>query len=108
MRTHVSAHYRGKLVILPVDQVTHFIADHKYVAAHHPGGVLLIEDSLASLEAEFPEFIRTHRGALARRSLISGVIGKSRYLSAVMLVGVPEPVRASRRHAVTIRRLLAA
>lgn len=108
MRTHLSAHYRGKLVTLPVDQVTHFTADHKYVAAHHPGGVLLIEDSLASLEAEFPRFIRTHRGALARFSLITSVIGKSRDQSAVTLQGVSEPVRASRRHAVTIRRLLAA
>lgn len=69
---HLSAWYRGKRVTVPVEAVTHFLADCKYVAAHHPGGVLILTDSLTRLERELPEFIRLHRGVLVRRSLVTG------------------------------------
>lgn len=91
---HLSAWYRGKRVTVPVEAVTHFLADCKYVAAHHPGGVLILTDSLTRLERELPDFIRLHRGALVRRSLVTGfrsqrINGDRRLLAAVSFQAEP-------------------
>lgn len=91
---HLSAWYRGKRVTVPVEAVTHFLADCKYVAAHHPGGVLILTDSLTRLERELPEFIRLHRGALVRRTLVTGfrrqrINGDYRLLTTVSFQAAP-------------------
>lgn len=91
---YLSAWYRGKRVTLPVSEVTHFLADSKYVEAHHPGGVLILSDTLARLERELPDFIRLHRGALVRRTLVTGfrrqrLFGQPRLLATVSFQSEP-------------------
>ncbi|MBI4695026.1 MAG: response regulator transcription factor [Gammaproteobacteria bacterium] len=65
-RTHLSALVKGDLRVVPVSEVRCLQADQGYVSVFHPGGVLLIEESLRALEEEFaPRFLRIHRNALA-------------------------------------------
>jgi two-component system response regulator AlgR len=64
-RTHFSALVGTTWRSIPVAQVRFLRADRRYVEVGHPGGDLILEESLANLEAEFPvEFIRIHRNAL--------------------------------------------
>lgn len=68
-RTHLCARLRGSLRLIPLDDVVYLQAEEKYVVVHHVGGEDLIEDSLKSLEQEFPErFLRIHRNCLVARS----------------------------------------
>lgn len=103
---HLSAWYRGKRVTVPVEEVTHFLADSKYVEAHHPGGVLILTDSLTRLERELPEFIRLHRGVLVRRSLVTGfrfqrINGGRRLLAFVSFQTAPLTVGPTKADQVT-------
>ena len=49
-RTHISARTRRGLELVPVEEVCFFQADQKYVTVRHPGGELLIDDTLKELE----------------------------------------------------------
>lgn len=64
-RKHVCAYAHGELKLIPVDEISVFRADQKYVSVDHDNGQDLIDDSLKSLEAEFGDrFVRIHRSAL--------------------------------------------
>lgn len=68
-RTHLCARLRGSLRLIPVSDILYLQAEEKYVVVHHVGGEDLIEDSLKSLEQEFPErFLRIHRNCLVARA----------------------------------------
>ena len=45
------------MILLPVDEIRYFQAEHKYVTVGHPKQRLLIEESLKSLEAELRTLI---------------------------------------------------
>ncbi|ROR34398.1 LytR/AlgR family response regulator transcription factor [Inmirania thermothiophila] len=107
-RTHLAARVRGDLVLVPVAEVRLLRADHKYTEVVHPGGTLLLEESLKSLERELGEaFLRVHRAALVGiahvRALHAGPGGLH-----LRLDGLEEPVPVSRRHAAAVRRRLKA
>jgi DNA-binding LytR/AlgR family response regulator len=69
----VTARYLGKPVVVPVASISHFVTADKYVEAHHAGGTLLLSESLNSIEATVPGFVRTHRKVLVARQLITRV-----------------------------------
>lgn len=102
---------------MPAANMTHFRADQKYVEAFFPGGSLLLDESLVSMESQLVEqgFVRIHRNCFVRADLIREceIITVNQYGEPtnngggwVTLEGVDEPVRASRPHAFAIRRLL--
>src|SRR5690348_14297615 len=60
-REMLVARVRGAPLRIPLDDAVYLTADEKYVPAHRDGETLLIEDSLKSIEANFPErFVRIH------------------------------------------------
>ena len=64
-RTQFSALVAGNLRLVPLADVRYLQATQGYVAVVHPGGELLIGDSLRALEDEFGEiFLRIHRHTL--------------------------------------------
>jgi len=64
-RKHVCAYAHGELKLIPVEEISMFRADQKYVSVDHDNGQDLIDDSLKSLEGEFGDrFVRIHRSAL--------------------------------------------
>jgi two-component system response regulator AlgR len=110
-RKHVCAQAHGELKLIPVDDITSFLADQKYVTVVHDNGQDLIDDSLKSLEAEFGErFVRIHRSALIAVDRIERIERDSEGKSRVVLrddsqVDDKELI-ISRRHAAEVKRRL--
>jgi two-component system response regulator AlgR len=71
-RTHLTVSERGKMLLVPVDEIVYLRAELKYVTIRTATREHLTEESLTSLEQEFGElFVRIHRNALvARRSIL--------------------------------------
>lgn len=106
-RTHLCAHVRGNLVMVPVAEISHLIADDKYVRVHYSRGEVLVEESLKALEAEFDErFVRIHRNCLVAKSRIAGLSRASDERVFLRLVDGGEPLEVSRRNLPALRRFV--
>jgi len=106
-RRHLSAHYRGGVQTVPVEQVLYLLAEQKYVTVRHPGGRMLIDESLVSLEQEFPDrFMRIHRNALVASHSLVGLEKGNDGTSVAVLNGCDERLPVSRRHLPEVRRFL--
>ena len=72
-RRHLSVHERGRVILVPLDQVIYLKAELKYITVRTREREYLIEESLTSLEEEFGDrFVRIHRNALVARPSIAG------------------------------------
>jgi len=110
-RKHVCAHAHGELKLIPVHEITSFIADQKYVSVDHDNGHDLIDDSLKSLEAEFgSSFVRIHRSALIAVDRIDRIEknteGKSRIVLRDGSQVEDKELIISRRHVAEVKRRL--
>jgi len=80
-RTQLSVSERGRLVLVPVEDIVYLRAELKYVTIRTAAREYLTEESLTALESEFGErFVRIHRNTLVARRFIAGfqrVKGKS-------------------------------
>lgn len=73
-RTHFSVLERGRVMLVPIDDVRFLKAELKYVVLGTKLKEYLIEDSLMSIEDELcNHFVRVHRNALVARNAIIGV-----------------------------------
>lgn len=73
-RTHFSVMERGRVLLVPVNDVRFLKAELKYVLLGTKSKEYLIEDSLISIESELcTYFVRVHRNALVARNAIIGV-----------------------------------
>jgi len=83
------------------------LADQKYVSAIHPGGSLLLDESLRELEEEFGErFLRVHRNALVARAWVRALHREGAGEWALDLDGVDVRPVVSRRHLAEVRAAL--
>ena len=72
-RRHITVSERGRMILVPIDEVIYLRAELKYVTIRTPTREHLTEESLTSLETEFGErFVRIHRNALVARRSIHG------------------------------------
>ncbi len=72
-RRHLSVHERGRVILVPLEQVIYLKAELKYITVRTREREYLIEESLTSLEEEFADrFVRIHRNALVARPSIAG------------------------------------
>ena len=68
VRSHVTVSERGRMILVPVDDIVYLRAELKYVTIRTAAREHLTEESLTSLESEFGErFVRIHRNALVAR-----------------------------------------
>ena len=73
-RTRIAVRARDELRLIPIEDVTCFIAEQKYTTMRHLAGEELIEESLKVLEEEFAtRFVRVHRNALVAIAHIDGL-----------------------------------
>ena len=73
MRSHLSIHERGRVLLVPIETIIYLRAELKYVTVRTAEREYLIEESLINLEAEFGErFIRLHRNSLVAPQFIAG------------------------------------
>lgn len=109
-RTHVCARVQDELRLIAVKDVQFFIADQKYVRVCHAGGENLIDDSLKSLEREFPELlVRIHRSALVALAHIESLEKTADGKTQIVLRsndGTSDPLIISRRHLADVKRRL--
>ncbi|WOX07284.1 LytTR family DNA-binding domain-containing protein [Microbulbifer pacificus] len=106
-RRQIKAVSRRGVQLLDVDDIRCFIAEDKYVIAHHSGGETVLDESLKELEAEFGErFVRVHRNAIVAVDFIAGLQkGGDGY--RVTLAGIALTPVVSRRLLAGIKSLLA-
>lgn len=101
-RTHFSISERGKVYLVPIQEVIYLRAELKYITVRTAEREFLMEDSLTSLEQEFSEqFVRLHRNCLAARRAIAGYEkhtgDDSEHQWVAILKGIPETLPISRR-----------
>lgn len=106
-RAHLCSQERGRIHLIPVDEIVYLKAELKYVTVRTAEREFLLEESLAKLEQEFAErFVRIHRNCLVARAAIRGFEraheeGEGHWV--VMLDGIPEKVPVSRRQQHVVR-----
>ena len=72
-RKFLSIHERGKIHLVPVEQVLFLRAELKYVTVRTAEHEYLLEESLSALEKEFAtRFVRIHRNCLVAKEAIEG------------------------------------
>jgi two-component system response regulator AlgR len=107
-RKHLSIHERGKVVLIPVDDVIFLRAEMKYLTVRTVAREYLLEESLTRLEEEFGElFTRIHRNTLVATRAVSGFEkiddegGEAHWV--VVLKGLEEKLPVSRRQQHIVR-----
>ncbi len=108
-RSHLSIHERGRVLLVPIEEVIYCRAELKYVTVRTEEKEYLLEESLTNLEAEFEDvFIRLHRNCLVAKNAITGYEkrpdekGDSQWHA--LLKGIPDTVVVSRRQQHLIRK----
>lgn len=109
-RTCLSAAERGKVCLIPIDDILYLRAELKYVTVRTAEREHLIEESLTRLEQEFAErFVRVHRNCLVARAAIRGFerVGAESGEGPwqVLLAGLDERIPVSRRQQHIVRAL---
>jgi two-component system, LytTR family, response regulator AlgR len=101
-RTNLSIQERGKIHLIPVEDILYLKAELKYVTAKTLVREYILEESLINLEEEFAQsFVRIHRNCLVAKKYItgferiSGVANESHWV--VLLKGLSEKLQLSRR-----------
>ena len=72
-RKFLSIHERGKIHLVPVEQVLFLRAELKYITVRTAEREYLLEESLTAMEKEFAaRFVRIHRNCLVAKEAIEG------------------------------------
>lgn len=106
-RLHLSCSERGRIRLVPVQDVLFLRAELKYVTARTAEREYLLEEPLAALEQEFAQrFVRIHRSCLVARDAVAGfeqVRDGTDVHWAVVLKGLDERMPVSRRQWAQVR-----
>jgi two-component system, LytTR family, response regulator AlgR len=108
-RKNLSIHERGKIMLVPIEDVLYLRAELKYLTVRTAQHEYLIEESLTALEKEFAaRFVRIHRNCLVAKDEIEGFekvsddeSGETRW--TVKLKGLDEKLAISRRQQSIVR-----
>ncbi len=108
IRRNIAAKTRRGVELVPVNDVSCFIADQKYVTIVHSAGETLIDDTLKELEQEFLNlFVRVHRNALVAVKEIEKLERMPNGQYELQLKRSEFRPVVSRRHVASVRDLLA-
>ena len=93
VRAHLSVTTTAGLELLSLDDISHFLADSKYVMAFCAGRERVVDESLKTLEQEFkPRFLRIHRNCLVSVAHIQSMRRTKTGQSHIHLRGNHEPL----------------
>lgn len=109
-RTHLSITERGRILLIPINEVIYLRAELKYITVRTAEREYLLEESLTHLEQEFASiFIRLHRNCLVGNAHILGFekrvgeAGSDEKQWVALLRNVPETICVSRRQQHLVR-----
>jgi two-component system response regulator AlgR len=110
-RRQLQSSERGRVLLVPVDDILFLRAELKYVTARTAEREYLLEESLTQLEHEFGErFVRVHRNCLVARAAIAGcqraTADDGEAYWVVLLRGCAEPIPVSRRQWPQVKALI--
>ena len=106
-RNRIKAVSRRGVELLEVDSIRCFIADSKYVVAHHDGGETILDESLKELESALGErFVRVHRNALVAFDYVTGLRRDESGQYRLRLRGASVSPQVSRRLLTRVRSLI--
>ncbi len=114
IRSHLSIHERGRIILLPIDEIIYFRAEQKYTTVRTIEREYLLEESLTQLETEFSErLLRLHRNCLVAKQFIRGfekrtVVNaqdQSETQWVALLKDIPETIAISRRQQHLIKEI---
>lgn len=106
-RMHLSASSRGKIELIPLEDVRLLQAEHKYVTVYFPGGEAILDESLKMLEEEFPEmFKRVHRNALVAMDYVEALEKNPDGQYQLRIADIDEKPVVSRRMLSDVRQWL--
>ena len=108
MRSHLSIHERGRVLLVPIETIIYLRAELKYITVRTAEREYLVEESLTNLEVEFGErFIRLHRNCLVSPNFIAGyekrLNAENEQQWVALLKGIPETIPISRRQQHLVR-----
>lgn len=107
VRTHLSAMVQGNIRLIAVENIYCLKAEQKYVTAIWPGGEILIDEPLVTLEAEFSDhFIRVHRNALVAINHIEALRKTTEGQHVIKLADMPIELSVSRRHFSDVKKII--
>lgn len=105
-RTHLSALVHGSIQLIPIKNIYYLKAEQKYVTAAWPGGEILLDESLVSLETEFTDhFIRIHRNALIAINHVRSLSKTTEGQHIITLSDMPIELTVSRRHLSDVKKV---
>ncbi len=100
-RTHLSIYERGKVILVPIEDIIYLRAELKYLTVRTASREYLLEESLTHLETEFAgQFLRLHRNCLVAPQYIVGYeknSGEGENQWVALLKDIPETIAVSRR-----------
>ena len=105
-RRNLSIHERGRIHLVPMEEILYLRAELKYVTVRTAAREYLVEESLQHLEEEFdPAFVRVHRNCLVAREAIGGFErsaeeGESGWAVVIRATGEKLPVSRRQQHVV--------
>lgn len=108
-RKNLSIHERGKIHLIPIEEVLYLRAEQKYITVRTQEREYLLEESLNNLEKEYPaRLVRIHRNCLIAKDAIErfekgGDEGESGWM--VKVKGIDELLGISRRQQHIVREL---
>lgn len=106
-RTHISSRSRQGIVLVPVDDIYYFRAEHKYVTVRHKDGEVLIEDTLKDLEVEFEKsFLRIHRNSLVAVNHLRALSKNTDGHPCIKFKDIEDSLDVSRRHIPRVRQIM--
>lgn len=108
-RSHISIHERGRVLLVPINDVIYCRAELKYITVRTSEREYLLEESLTNLETELGEpFLRLHRNCLVAQQYITGYERRADKKGDkqwhATLKGVPDTLVVSRRQQHLIRK----
>lgn len=113
-RSHLSIYERGRVILLPLEEVIYFRAEQKYITVRTLAREYLLEESLNQLESEFnQQFIRLHRNCLVAKASISSFEKRMRNNEegqleqqwVALLKGIADTIAVSRRQQHLIKEM---
>ncbi|HKO16635.1 MAG TPA: LytTR family DNA-binding domain-containing protein [Gemmatimonadaceae bacterium] len=96
----IAVEMKGKLRVVPVDQIDYITADGPYAELHTPERTYIIRETMQSLAERLDphQFFRLHRSAIVRLSLVDTLLrGAGGDYEVQLRTGVRLPVSRARR-----------